>query len=280
MTTESLEPQKPDTGSFQGSKFKIRLNQTVIKLLNNFDMSNPDLCPAQIKETCFSDSKYTSLPTAAMMKGLVFENAALDLNREIDFPKLKNGNISADYERIFKQADNFKEIAKDHEIVIAESQKYIEIDYSDEVVLFGTLDFVGSFKENETTFHPEAIVDLKLTGNLFSTFGDYSWAFPYNINHLQAFVYNELYLRKYGKELPFFYMVFDYTPSMNHKIFKKRVDALDKATMHESIRSAVEKIKYFDENGWIEIPRHDRCLLCPINETCKSYTNKRTIEEI
>ena len=276
----TIDDFKPDTGEIINEAFKIRLNQTVIKILNNFDFSDANMCPAQVRATMFSDSSFDSVPSAAMVKGLYFENLALDLNRNIEIPLLKNGNKSVDYDRIEKQAEKFKQIAEDHDIVIQEKQLLIQAQYSENIDLFGTLDFVSSFRESNDVFHEKAIVDLKLTSNVFSTYGDYSWAFPINMDHTQAFMYNELYKIKYGEDLPFFYMVFDYSPSMNYKIFKKHIGPTEKAQLHESIRMAIERIKYFDENGWIEIPRHDRCKDCPLKDTCSSFTNKRQVEII
>lgn len=276
----TIDDFKPDTGQMLEYGFKIRLNQTVIKILNNFDFSDANMCPAQVKATMFSDSEFESLPTASMMKGLYFENLALDLNRDIEVPILKNGKKPVDYERIEAQAEKFKNIKEDHEIMIYSKQEFIEVDYTEEIKLFGTLDFVSSLRENDEIFHEKAIVDLKLTGNVYSTFGDYSWAFPTNMDHTQAFMYNELYKIKYGEDLPFFYMVFDYSPSMNYKIFRKQISSIERAQLTESIRMAIARIKYFDENGWIEIPRHDRCGNCPLKDTCNKFTNKRNVEVI
>lgn len=276
----TIDDFKPDTGQMLEYGFKIRLNQTVIKILNNFDFSDANMCPAQVKATMFSDSEFDSLPTASMMKGLYFENLALDLGRDIEVPILKNGKKPVDYERIEAQAEKFKHIKDDHEIMIYSRQELIEVDYTEEIKLFGTLDFVSSFRENDEIFHEKAIVDLKLTSNVYSTFGDYSWAFPANMDHTQAFMYNELYKIKYGEDLPFFYMVFDYSPSMNYKIFRKQIGSIERAQLTESIRMAIARIQYFDENGWIEIPRHDRCGNCPLKDTCNKFTNKRNVEVI
>tara|TARA_R110000868_G_scaffold407972_1_gene690020 strand:+ start:10153 stop:10986 length:834 start_codon:yes stop_codon:yes gene_type:complete len=277
-----METDKPDTGVFDNGKFKLRLNQTIIKALSNFNMAEPSFCPSQVRQCNFSDSPCESIPTDAMRKGIVFETLALDLpeSERSTIPLLKNGNVSADYERVIKQAAKFKEMKKEHEIMIYERQQLIEVPYSDEITIFGTLDFVSTFRENETTFHPKAIVDLKLTGNVFNTFGDFSWAFPFNMDHTQAFMYTMLYKMAFNEDLPFFYMVYDYSPSMNMKIFKKKVGSMEIAQLHESIRKSVEKIRYFDENGWIEIPEYKRCQTCPVNSTCASFTNKQKIEII
>lgn len=257
---------------------KIRLNQTLIKTLKK-----DSICPRQIFETFIAGSVST-LPTESMMKGLVFEDWCLSKPGQAthEAPRLKNGNLSADYIRISEQAEKFKtEIMPQFGLEIKHQQLLIEHEYSDNVTLHGKLDFCSPVKDEVLGDIPMAIHDLKLTGSIFKTWGDFSWAFPYNIDHTQAFMYTYLYKEKFGWEIPFYYWVFDYSPDKNFKVFRKSVEAMHKLELQESIRMSVEKIEYFEKNGWdVEVANENNCKGCALKDNCKSFNPKKQIEII
>lgn len=261
---------------------KIRLNQTVIKQLKEFNLAEPNFCPAQIRYLSFSEELQSLPPSEAMRKGIVFETHALGLkpraNGESDIPLLKNGTVPVAYTRIMEQVNKFKSIATHFGMFPSQIQETIRVDYSEDVELFGTVDFVSPIHIMETSY-PKAIIDLKLTGNIENPFGPFSWATPEKMDHTQAFMYTYLYEMKYGERLPFFYMVFDYSTKKGHKIVHKKVEDCDIDMLHESIDQAQKKLRFFQENEWMEIPEPKRCEFCPLRFSCKSF-NQGTNDEL
>jgi len=263
----------------------IYLNQTLIKQLTVAKPDAPTHCPLQVKECMLKDSQLSTKTSDAMNKGIIFESLALDIPAAhgATIPFLKDGkNIPVDYKRIQEQALRFKnEVCKEYAIEVKEKQLYIEAKWNEEVTLFGTLDFTGTIRDNEGVVG-DAIVDLKMTGSIYSQYGDFSWAFPFNMDHTQAYMYNWLYKEKYGIDLPFYYLVFDYAPEMNLKVIRKRIEPINKAEFTESVRKAVEIITFYNENGWNANPSYEKCKNCPLKEngTCKQFIQYKPIEEV
>lgn len=252
-----------------------KVNQTLIKKLKK------EYCPRYVKDVML-DGFYPSVPSEAMIKGIVFEQSALDLPVVHSMPKLKNGAMSTDEVRIDAQAKLFKsEVIPEYNIQIEETQLYVEHEYSPGVILHGKLDFTATMIDEELSSMPIPIVaDLKLTGNIYSQFGDFSWAWPHNMDHTQAFLYTQLMKWKFDQSRVFYYFVFDYKPVPEYKIIRKRVEGLDIAELNESIRSTVAKLDYHKNNGWAEAPSHENCKLCPVADFCSSYKPKKPIEVV
>ena len=260
---------------------KIRLNQTFIKKLKE-----DSICPSQIYHVFIEETAKMEI-TDSQNKGRFFEELCLLQPGEtpiVQAPKLKNGSMPIDYVRISEQAEFFREEVTQQfglDIKPMNRQIYMEYDYAPNVVLHGKIDFNSPIKDEILGDVPMAIHDLKMTGSIFKQFGDYSWAFPYNIDHTQAFMYTFLYKELFGWTLPFYYWVFDYSPDKNYKVFRKQVEPLHLLELQESIRMSVEKIKLFERNGWnVTVPMEKNCKNCPLKENCKSYNPKKSIEVI
>lgn len=255
---------------------KLKINQTLIKKLKKGND-----CPAQIKEMLWPTVVTKVAATDSQLKGLVFEQEALDMDPVYGPPLLKMGGVPVDYIRIREQAKRFKEeIVPQYELEIKPEnvQLYIEHQYNADVILHGTLDFVSPIKDDVLGKMPIAIHDLKMTGSIYKQFGDYSWAFPYNIDHTQAHMYKFLFKAEHKYTLPFYYWVFDYSPDKNLKIFRKETTSIDSLELEESIRMSVEKLNEYDRNGWVESASPENCRYCPLKETCKSFDTKQKIE--
>jgi hypothetical protein len=257
---------------------KVSINQTLIKKLKQ-----ENVCPRELYHIYIAKD-VPSIPSESMNKGLVFENLALDLNNDAKIPSLKTGGTPVDYVRIIRQAKRFKEeIVPQFKMNIEKknTQIFIEHKYSDRVVLYGTLDFCSPIEDQDLGTVPVAIHDLKMTSSIYKQFGDYCWAFPYNIDHTQAYLYTYIYQKEFGWTVPFYYWVFDYSPDMNYKPIRKLVEPLHILELEEAIRVSLEKIDYFEKLGWqTEIPNEKNCKECPLKENCKSYNPKKTIEVV
>lgn len=262
---------------------KLKLNQTLIKMLKKGGE-----CPRYINDvmlnpiSIIAGVNVVSEPSDAMNKGHVFESIILGIGNP-EVPKLKSGGTPADYTRIQEQAFRFlSELIPEYELDIEDKNKqlYLETQYSEDVILHGTIDFLSPIKDDVLGKVPMAIQDLKMTGSIFKQFGDYSWAFPYNIDHTQAHMYKRLVKDNLKWDMPFYYWVFDWSPDKNFKIFRKETNEMDKRELDESIRISVERLNHYDKNGWVEFPSPDNCKGCPLKNACKSYTQKQLIEVI
>jgi hypothetical protein len=257
----------------------ISIRQSTIKAFKK-----EDACPRKINETNITRSVESS-PTASMMKGKIFESMCFDrdINNTSDMiPRLKNGNISVDYHRIIQQAKFFKEeFIKNYKLKINDSNLKLDVKYNEEITLVGELDIVGEILDTSYSEKPIlAIMDMKLTGNLHSQFGDFSWALPAAMDHTQAVMYTYLYKEVFGPKLPFYYLVFDYKPKPEYKVIKKLVEQTDLDILFADIEKTAEKIKHYNKVGWEERPSFDVCKNCPLKDNCKSFANRTQIEVI
>lgn len=256
---------------------KIRLNQTVIKQLKQFNLAEPNFCPAQIKYLSFSENIQSLSPTDSMRRGIVFETLCLDLpprpNKESEIPLLKNGNTPTHYLRIIEQAWKFKDMVKNLQMELSHVQETITYQYSDDIELFGTVDFVSPFPVDGNI--KKSIIDLKLTSDVNNTFGPFSWGDPSKMDHTQASMYVYLYEKMYGEKLDFLYMVFDYSPSKGTKIVQRIVNENDIRILEEDIQNAKKKVEFFENNEWMEVFDEKRCLSCPIKISCKTFAKSK-----
>lgn len=255
-------------------KDQYKISQTLIKEFKK------EYCPAQVKAV-YIDRSIAMEATIPMQRGVYFETQCIgggahgqSLN---DLPRLRNGNKNAAHQRIDEQIAAFPEILTKHGIVIKDAQVKIQKSLDDLIVLEGTLDFTGSIMDDNLGQIDDAVFDIKLTGSIYKEFGDWSWHFPHNMDHTQAFMYSMLYSDPIK---PFYYIVFDYAPEPSYKIIRKIVEPLDLLELDESIRHTLDKILYHEKNGWDVSPSFENCKRCPLKANCNVYTDAKTIEVV
>jgi len=257
----------------------IKLNQTAIKAF-----SKDEYCPLQLK-SMYVDKTHTLKVNEYMLRGQYFETQCIGLGAQgqktMDLPRLKNGNKGVDHQRIDKQINNFGNVLKEYKMKI--DQKQVEYRFPIEVegknvILFGTADFISSIEDTKLGLQPKAIVDLKLTSSLYKQFGDYSWYFPHNMDHTQAYMYTMLHELIHDERLPFYYMVFDYKPAPEHKIIRKTVEEMEIREVKESIRSTVAKINHHNDTTWDTNSNYNNCKDCPLEKACKDYNPIKPIQ--
>jgi len=256
----------------------ISISQSMIKA---FRVSG--YCPMKLKKALI-DKTHPIPGTPTMDKGVFFETLCLGsgvhgktLNT---LPLLKNGNKSAAHQRIEAQAAKFPEILKSHKMVIDQKDLYLEYELPSGIWINGTIDFTSSIWDDVEGPIPKALVDLKLTGNINSNFGDFCWGTPFKMDHTQAAMYSVLYKLKFGIDIPFYYLIFDYKPVPEYKIIKKVVGILEREALKTSITSTVDKIKFHDSTGWFTHPSHDNCKNCPLAAQCSDFTQATKIQTI
>lgn len=251
-----------------------------------------DHCPKAIWEQFFSP-KETRISTdkEVFRKGRFFETLAIGGGANpkedvYDLPRLLNGKKSSDQIRIEEQAMVFKSKLKEFNMKILETQLKFQVEwpYDRRVLVQPTIDFVSPIigQYNGVKYdYKYAIFDLKLTQNIRSGFGMYAWANPQDMDHLQAFTYVWAFKEATGREVPFFYWVFDYKKNPEDVMIKKKVDDMNYNEMHETIRKTVAYWDYYNKTGWDANPTPELCRNCHLKELCAhSCTAANAIQEI
>ena len=128
---------------------------------------------------------FTIPPTEAMTKGLIFESLAIGSDASGESHKPKKG---VEYERMAEQADEAKK-------QLNESFENIHTQVlltNEELRMKAIVDVVGINSQGALFF-----IDLKYTGSVASTWGDYSWGDHENRDYSQ-FVFQKILLEHTG----------------------------------------------------------------------------------
>ena len=268
-------------------------------------------CPKNIYDTVMAPEEEFP-PTRPMMDGSYFETLTLGGGRggkqTLDLPRkqltikqetenrvreekgeeLIKGTKSIAQIRIEEQAERFKLLCAQHQVVITEYNTQVPIlkrwEEDEGIMLSGELDIFPTPVLGKRGLQM-AIIDLKLTGKINNDFGDYCWGSPEHMDHIQAQMYHYLIrdidfsLNEGLKNLVtqsvtniiannavlFLYWVFSYGSGMlRDKFVRYDMDHLKLAEMHESIRKTVAAIEKHEEEGWPADPEYERCAGCPL----------------
>jgi len=196
--------------------------------------------------------------------------------------RTKKGELTQPYKDIHIQALHFKEIMDYYGFKIKEVD--YKIKYKDTE---GTLDLLVECKKDVYGYDRNKIqskggliiIDLKYSGLLNNEWSEYGWGLKYfgnKENHLlQAEHYTYLYKMKFGKLLPFMFMIFSSTNPDEQKIINVSFTD-DDIAMHEVHLDTVRDwIKDINAKGIKKQPRKDICAECPlqVRTKCNSYVN-------
>jgi hypothetical protein len=179
-----------------------------------------------------------------------------------DLPRLRNGNKSADQERIEKQAVKF------HRMVDPNDELFMGHTIIDKQVKLsangkeGTIDFVTVDDSGETW-----IFDLKSTGDLESGY----WSTPEEVDYIQMSTYKHLYRETYGVTPSTGYLIMDYSPRMNVMLLKVDISLETELSHLSRFDSVTEMISEFDEE-WPKVPNITCCRYCSLS--CSLKMNK------
>ena len=301
--------------------FKLRpLNQSLISRFLYKGEEREDICP--LKVFSVDIEKTHRYKTESMQKGSYFETLCIgkgaggriteDLprkrvvrDREVENEKRKEhglpivkGDKTIDQIRIEAQAVRFKALAAKYQITILPENcqvqvlipwhKNPDIHLSMEYDIFPTTIIAeGGLRL--------AIIDVKLTANIHSDFGEYAWGNPEQMDLIQSYMYHygarrvidhvdmnphikdlltkpAVNLIK-ANQLDFFYWVFNYKKAeLEDKLVKIAWDPKKEAELHESIRKTVSLIEYYELLQWPAYPDYNRCRTCPVFECDKRAT--------
>ena len=243
-----------------------------------------DICPRKLKEIVI-DGKYKQEPTLAMLKGCYLETMLLgegaDGNKVTDLPRDKRtGKKTADHQRIDTHIQLWDSRKEHHGIIVVPegehksiqvrtmkkitSKNYPEID----VQLWATSDLISPFKDGNIEYDM-AVIDIKGSADLTTTRGDYCWgAFEY-IDKFQGVLYSHMF------ELPFVYLVFDWSKEIRYKAFplntnikqedkiKANEARLRLSQVFETINKVIDDIMLYEQYGWTANATIENCKECP-----------------
>jgi hypothetical protein len=268
----------------------ISINQTLIK-----EVENATACPRKIYVMHIAATHPREV-TLSMLKGSYFETQVLgedcfeEEKRIKDLPRKRNGEPTIDQARIDLQVREFPEALKKYGLRKPKPNgRQIKMSVQlGGITCHGTYDFVTAMESKDYGSHPVVIVDLKLTKDRDSTFGNFCWGTPENIDQLQGQMYPMLFKEFYKAQLPkdyvppFFYLIFDYKPQFGHKLIPVTYDAYYEDQVMERIRFTHEKLQSFVDSDFPEEPEYEACKTCPLAKLgqCKSAPLITDVQEI
>jgi hypothetical protein len=237
-----------------------------------------------------------------MLKGLYFESNCLgatanDEELVLDLPRVQSkgkkfGTKTIDHERIDEQIMLFDSYCQKHGVIIVKDPihsglkknvqikkvvefeaDWLEQDYPDvKLYMKGVADIISPVHDVDFNY-PMAVIDLKLTVNRNSTFGEFAWGSPQYMDHTQGVLYSWFW------KLPFVYWVWDYsskergnkfvqliidTESSDYEIRQESLTRLQE--MQQTIRACTVLIMELTYNNqWGDTnPIFELCKDCPV----------------
>lgn len=290
--------KKPDADKI------LVVSASLIKALINHYDEEILACPRQIYHVYIKGD--VSIPTTqSMMNGSYFETLALGSGRQgemvLDLPRNKvNGKKNADQRKIEHQIMLFRKKCELFGLDIIpnyNTQIRIYKHYKTNIYLVGELDIFPAYWHIQDSMYA-GIIDLKLTGNILSDFGDYCWGRPDLMDHVQADIYHNLIMDidfglnddfnpgNHLKDLihddlriffnkglgTFQYWVFGYRVPENpdtlagqFTMITRMLNNENQAILGERINRVVARLIYFKGRGWEPEPDPGLCMKCPLS---------------
>lgn len=258
-----------DTEYFKGGKFVI--GTTVLK-----DLLADNPCPLKLYNKWWLGVDQP--PTESMLRGSYFETLILGAGAKgkkvTDLPRNKDGSLKAATKRInYIATEIWPKVMNEYELIMDMKQVPLDQVLSDNFIMGTHLDILGR------VMGEGAIVDIKLSANINSTFGDYSWGEPHLMDHSQATMCTMLVEHKYNQTAPFYYFVFDYKPENEYKVIRKNVTEHDKYELLRKLEIASEEYIRMFEAKWPANPTFENCNKCLVTE-CNKRIARKEIEFI
>ncbi len=260
-----------------GNLSKIIINQSMMTEMyhtsRDFIGEEKEFCPAKIKACYIQGLGLVS--SIYMTRGMYFEEHVImpEKDRKTEVPLTSTGKIPVTLKRINSQIQMFDTVINKYGIVIhpeyknCQIEKTVEVDSFDGVKAFVKMkyDIISPVNDNGITYD-EAVIDLKLTGDLKYGY----WARSSSIDITQALIYS------ITTKLPFFYLIFDYSPELRHDLKRvitpygykpdeKTEAKVREVEIKELIRKTIIKIIEFEEHGYAYNPSETNCKNCPLN---------------
>lgn len=238
------------------------------------------------------------LPRKRLVKARELENIK---RKQSGLPEIK-GDKTMDQIRIEQQAQRFKVLSAKYQITVLDENTQVRITIpwhkNPEIYLSMEFDiFPTAIITNEGL--KLAIIDLKLTADINTSFGEYCWGAPEYMDLIQAYMYHygarqvinhvdnnprmvELLTKPavaliQHNQLEFYYWVFNYKKeTLEDKLVKVVWDVTKEQELHEAIRKVASLIEYYEQLGWPAKPNYKLCKEC----TVFSCQSKQTVQSV
>ena len=312
----SIEPRRViNLRDLHPDKFLVSQSDMKYFLFKGDEREN--YCPRYAMEAVIG-RHYKKPPTDSMLAGSYFETLVLgsgakgeitlDLPRKKISPKAERewlaegknlkdlkGEKTIDQLRIEIQAERCKQRAYQLGVDINPIVTQVPLikHLWDNIFLIGELDIFPALVSTERG-KILAIIDLKLTSNVHSRWGDFCWGAPEFMDHTQAYQYLELvrdiditlnphiapilekfpYLIQQGSDgdIGFNYWVFGYQKEPLEEQENLNIwveyDALKQRELYESVRKYIAIVQSFGQYGTLNKvparPSSDNCKNCPV----------------
>ena len=239
------------------------------------------------------DINYNNIPSTSE----IYYNALKSISPQLIIPEhLVKSKIKDKYgpdtwkvelSRIFYQAAGFYRIANRFRLFNNPFSVHKRIssvwNRNDSVNLHGEYDINGILvvsDENGSLVEKEYIIDLKLTANLRSEYGDFAWGMPHLMDHTQPKMYIKIMALLDDKIRSFMYWVFDKKAIPEFKPIEINYTKLEDAELDESIRKTHELISIYILKDWPEITNFKTCERCLLKDNCNAYKEDPPIPSI
>lgn len=220
-------------------------------------------------------------PTESMNAGNFFETLVLGSNRDgsmtTDLERTAKGQKTTDQLRIEEQAAYFlTNITKEYQMDLKYKHVSHEFEWNG-VPCIAHIDVISSIYDPTLSqpFQKRAIIDTKLTKDISSDYGDYTWNNPERMDHTQAVFYTVGFEQVFKKKVNFYYVVMEYGPKKRWSVIRKRVTDQEKEELfHKTKRTYELAKKWFNEGrdtGVEAKPSFKECTRCPLSESCDKY---------
>jgi len=245
--------------------------------------SDPDTCGLVFVEKYINGNFHKFPPSQTQSVGNWFEFQCIGATtKSKDVPQpvyLKDGKtLSAPYQRMEKQVENYKKFMNYYGIKVIEVQSKWSVEG-----LEGTLDCLceatKDIKDKMNNIIIKAgeqfIMDIKTTGLLDDAYNPYGWRLD-RLSEKEKIIrqplhYKYLSILKYGYEMKFLYLLFSTTDENDFRSILFQSDA-DHIEQHKQfIAWCVQWLKHFIKVGFDPNPDVSRCNDCAIKMGCKHF---------
>lgn len=270
-------------------KSDIKISQSLIKAMRFDENEVPQVCPMFLKMQYIH--KIEKPPTLSMQYGNYFETRVLGANRDGErtdqLPLTPSTQKkTADHIRIDDMAHEFlTNIVPSYMLDLSMAHVTLDAELPGiEFDLIAHLDLVSPILD--PTIDPDkavktAIIDTKLTQDLSSTHGDFSWGQPEKMNHLQAVFYDMVWELKFGERVPFYYIVCEYGPGKRWVVIRKKVTDGDREEASSKILLTNNTlIEWASKQRFPIAPNYQDCTNCPIKDSCEGYRIGRSVRVV
>jgi len=289
-------------------KNTIFISSTLLKALEDANGNEKVFCPRQLYETRITD-RIETLRSESMAKGLYFETHTLGRGRYghklEELPKTTKGEKTTDNKRIDGQIFNFKQKVKENNLLISKDNTQLTIikEYSPNVFIKINPDWFPVWYNMDGN-DELCIIDLKLTKNISSKWGDFCWGDPVHMDHVQADLYwyavmdidyklndrlvpgnnlkkiitPEIKERLNNGDHKFLYWVYGYDvdskedniPLIDQFLELERIPMqLRMNELKQRIDKAIGTLAMLEEEGWSINPSLELCTKCPVSTKYK-----------